>query len=213
MYFNVERCADSFGKMICVGSGAEYDMRYYVPKMKEEYFGQHVPGDIYGFSKYVIGKNVESRQRNLFNLRVFGIFGKFEDYKRRFISNNICRVLSGLDISMRRNMVFDYIYVKDFARILEMFMQREPAHRSYNVCNGDPVDLMTYAKIIQKIDGRGIPITVREEGNNPEYSGDSTRFVREFGAFAFTPPEQAVRELYQWYKESSGIEFDQAVFK
>jgi len=212
MYFNVERCASSFGKMICLGSGAEYDMRYYVPKMKEEYFGAHVPAEIYGFSKYVIAKDIESRHRNLFNLRGFGIYGKYEDYTHRFISNNICRVLSGCDISIRRNMVFDYVYVKDLARIVEMFVQKAPAERSYNICNRNPLDLLTYAKIIQKVDGRDVPIVIKAEGNNPEYSGDNTRFTREFGEFSFTPAEEAVKELYQWYKESSGIAFDPALF-
>jgi GDP-L-fucose synthase len=47
MYFNIERCSSSFGKMLCIGSGAEYDMKNYIPKMKEEYFGKHIPSDIY----------------------------------------------------------------------------------------------------------------------------------------------------------------------
>ncbi|MFZ2655123.1 MAG: NAD-dependent epimerase/dehydratase family protein, partial [Victivallales bacterium] len=97
MYFNLERCAGSFGKMLSVGSGAEYDMKNYVPKMKEEYFGRNIPSDIYGLSKYVIAKDIESKHRNIYNLRIFGIYGKYEDYKRRFISNNICRTLSDLN--------------------------------------------------------------------------------------------------------------------
>ena len=69
MYFNIERCSGSFGKMLCIGSGAEYDMNNYIPKMKEEYFGKHIPSDIYGFSKYVIAKDIESKYRNIYNLR------------------------------------------------------------------------------------------------------------------------------------------------
>ena len=92
MYFNFEKCSEFFGKLICVGSGAEYDVKNYMPKMKESYFGKNKPSmsDIYGYSKYEIAKNIESKQRNIYNLRVFGIYGKYEDYKRRFISNNIC---------------------------------------------------------------------------------------------------------------------------
>ena len=108
MYFNLERCSKSFGKMICVGSGAEYGMSSYIPKMKEEYFGTNIPLDIYGFSKYVIAKDILTKHRNIINLRVFGIYGKYEKYKQRFISNNICRALSGLDISINKNVYFDY---------------------------------------------------------------------------------------------------------
>lgn len=50
MFFNLARNSDRFGKMIFLSSGAVYDMRYYQPKMKEEYFDAHVPADEVGFS-------------------------------------------------------------------------------------------------------------------------------------------------------------------
>ena len=56
MYFNLERLTNFFGKLICIGSGAEFDKRNYVPKMSEEYFNKYIPekSDIYGYSKYLI---------------------------------------------------------------------------------------------------------------------------------------------------------------
>ena len=210
MYFNLERCSAHFGKMVCVGSGAEYDRANYLPKMKEDYFGSHLPQDIYGFSKYVIAKDIESTPRNIYNLRVFGIYGKYEDYRRRFISNNIYRLLCGLDISINRNMYFDYLYVDDFSRIMELFLSKDPNRRSYNVCTGTSVDLLTLAQIIRDIDGRAKPITVKNEGLNPEYTGDNALFVGEFGEFDFTPPETAVRELYTWYKDAGEVTIDPA---
>ena len=81
------------------------------------------PINIYGYSKYEIAKNIESRHRNIYNLRVFGIYGKYEDYKRRFISNNICRLLCGQTISINKNAYFDYLYVNDFSKIVEMFIK------------------------------------------------------------------------------------------
>ena len=53
MFFNIERCSNLFGRLLVVGSGAEYDMRNYHPGMKEDYFLENIPTDIYGFSKYV----------------------------------------------------------------------------------------------------------------------------------------------------------------
>ena len=55
--------------------------------MKENYFGKYIPvkSDIYSFSKYQIAKDIESKKKNIYNLRGFGIFGKYEDYRRRFI--------------------------------------------------------------------------------------------------------------------------------
>jgi GDP-L-fucose synthase len=213
MYFNLERCSRFFGKMLCVGSGAEYDTRHYIPKMKEEYFGTHIPLDIYGFSKYVIAKDIECRHRNIYNLRVFGIFGKYENYRRRFISNNICRVLSGLNLSIKKNMYFDYLYVNDFSKIVGMFINKEAARRSYNICTGKSIDLLTLAEIIKKVDGRKVPIDIQEEGLGVEYTGDNELFLQEFGEFNFTPPEKAINELYQWYRDSSNIAFNAKDFE
>lgn len=208
MHFNLERCSGFFGKMLSVGSAAEYDLRHYVPMMAEDYFGAHIPADVYGFAKHVIAKDIECRPRNIYNLRVFGIYGKYENHKRRFISNNICRALCGLDLSIQKNMYFDYLYVDDFARIVELFLAREPQRRSYNVCTGERVDLLSLARMIQAIDGKGRPIIVKEEGFKPEYTGDNRLFLREFGGFAFTPHERAIAELYRWYRDPENIVLD-----
>lgn len=212
MYFNLERCSGFFGKMICVGSGAEYDMRNYIPKMDEQYFRVHIPTDIYGFSKYVIANDIENNSRNIFNLRVFGIYGKFEDHTRRFISNNICRVLSGLDISINKNMYFDYLYVNDFSRIVEMFVDKNPRKNSYNVCSGERVGLVSIAEIIRAVDGGKSAVIVKEDGEKPEYTGDNSLFLKEFNGFDFTKIETAVSELYDWYKNSSNIQFGPEMF-
>ena len=212
MYFNIERCSQSFGRLLVVGSGAEYDMRNYYPNMKEEYFLDNIPIDIYGFSKYVIAKDIEANPRNIYNLRVFGIFGKYEDHTRRFISNNICRALCGLDISMNRNMFFDYLYVDDFSRIVEIFLDNSPVHRSYNICAESSTDLHSIAKIIQTIDGKRVSINIKEEGLNPEYSGDNSMFINEFGAFEYSPLEQAIEELYAWYSDKNNVVLDPKKF-
>ncbi|PIS47236.1 MAG: NAD-dependent dehydratase [Elusimicrobia bacterium CG08_land_8_20_14_0_20_51_18] len=202
MYFNLERNSSAFGKMVCVGSGSEYGPGHYYPKMKEDYFGNHVPADIYGFSKFVMAKDVEAVRRNIYNLRVFGIYGKYENYKRRFISNNICRVLSGLNISIKKNVGFDYLYVNDFCAIAELFAKGSPLLRSYNVCAGQTVELLQLAKLVQKADGRERPIIVKEEGMGTEYSGDNSLYTSEFGAFPYTTHEKAVEELYGWYRDN-----------
>ena len=55
------------------------------------------------------------------------------------------------------------------------------------------------------IDGRKLPIKIKEEGLNPEYSGNNDLFMNEFKKVEFTPPEKAIKELYFWYKDSSNI--------
>jgi nucleoside-diphosphate-sugar epimerase len=110
-------------------------------------------------------------------------------------------------------MYFDYLYVNDFTRIAQIFVHKDGAKRTYNICTGKSIDLLTLAKIINQVHGKNLPIEIKEEGLNNEYTGDNSLFLDEFGEFDFTPAEKAVRELYNWYKESSNIEFGPKLFE
>lgn len=199
-YFNVQRCSEQFGKLIVIGSGAEYDMRHYYPMMTEEYFGRYIPADTYGISKFVASNDIENSNFNAVNLRVLGIFGKYEDYKRRFISNNICRAKCGFSISMHQNMKFDYLYVNDFVRILEKFVRNDAKHKNYNICTSKPIELLELANIIKEVHGdTNIEVVVSEGGMKLEYSADNSRFMNEFGLYEFTDFRSSVKELYEWY--------------
>lgn len=200
LYFNIERCSHLYKKLITIGSGAEYDMKHYVPKIKEEYFEQFIPSDTYGLSKFIASKDIETNSKNSVNLRVFGIFGKYEDYTRRFISNNIAKALCGDNITLFKNMSFDFIYIKDFLKILELFIHNDTEYKNYNICNSNTIELLELAKIIHNIHGdENTKIIPKEEGMKEEYSGDNSRFLNEFGIFHFTPFEVAVEELYSYY--------------
>ncbi|WP_170826917.1 NAD-dependent epimerase/dehydratase family protein [Magnetovibrio blakemorei] len=206
MYFNVERCSEYFGKMITIGSGAEYDMRHYYPMMSEDYFGQYVPCDTYGLSKYVMSNDIEKKPRNIVNLRVLGIFGKYEDYTRRFISNNICKAIAGLGVTINQDMKFDFIYVNDFIKILESFFTKETQYRNYNICTGKPLGLRDIANVICDVLPGNEKVTVKEEGLKPEYSADNARLKAEFGDFDFTDIRVSVQEMYSWYANHPDIE-------
>ena len=214
MYFNIERLSSTFGKLICIGSGAEFDGKNYVPKMKENYFQKNIPpkSDIYGYSKYEIAKDILKKKRNIFNLRIFGIFGKYEDYRRRLISNNICKLLRGENIVLNKNGCFDYMYVNDFSKILEKFIYEDPKYSTYNTCTGEVIEFLTIAKIINEIDGGKKQIEIKQEGINPEYSGNNLRFTEEFGPMNLTDPKIAIKELYNWYKLESNLIFDDKLF-
>ena len=140
MFFNLERCRKLYGKMYYMGSGAEYGMEHYIPNMKEEYFGTNIPKYTYGFSKYIMSKICEQNE-NIYDLRLFGVYGKHEEWERRFISNAICRALKGKDITIHKNVYFDYLWVDDLCKIMEWFIEHNPRHKHYNVCRGERIDL------------------------------------------------------------------------
>lgn len=199
MFFNLMRRADKFGKIIYLSSGLVYDQRFYQPKMKEIYFDAHVPLDEAGFSKYIISKYIE-KVENAVELRLFGIFGKYEDYAIRFISNMICKALFGLPLTMKQNRRFDYLFIDDLMPVLEYFINRNGKHRAYNVTPDSSVELLSLAKKIGNLSGEQLPIKVDQPGLGPEYSGDNLRLHSEIKGLSFTSVDEAVERLFKWYQ-------------
>lgn len=199
MFFNLERCKEYYEKMYYFGSGAEYDMNHFIPEMREEYFGVHVPEEVYSFSKYIMSKVCE-RAGNIFDLRLFGVYGKYEEWHRRFISNAICRALKGMDITIQKNVYFDYLWIDDLCEIMQWFIENEPKHKHYNVCRGSKIDLYSLANIVRECLDVDCDIVVGEEGWKPEYTGNNGRLIQEMGDYLFTGFRESIAELCEYYK-------------
>lgn len=101
IFFNLLKNKNKYKKMIYLGSGAEYDKNKPIVKIKETDFGRTIPQDEYGFFKYICSKYIE-KEENIVCLRIFGLFGKYEDYRLRFISNAIVNNLKGLPMTMNQ---------------------------------------------------------------------------------------------------------------
>ena len=198
MFFNLSESRDSYGKMIYFGSGAEFSREFWKPQMKEEYLGEHIPTDQYGFSKFIIARYIRELEANIYNLRLFGVYGKYEDYRIRFISNTIWNVLNGRPLSINQNVFFDYLYIDDLCRIVSSFLDHKPKYREYNVCTGKAVDLYSIAEIIKAKMETDLPIVVKDAGLKNEYSGDNNRLLQEFGDFEFTEIGETIHTLSDW---------------
>jgi len=200
MFFNLERHKDKYKKMLVIGSGAIYDMQNYRPKMKEDEWTTFISSDEHGFCKYVCEKVIEY-STNIYDLRVFGIFGKYEDYAIRFISNAICKTLFDLPITIKQNRKFDYLYVNDLMPVLEWFIENTPKYTSYNITPDDSISLHELAYIVRETAGKAdLPIIIAEESMGLEYSGNNERLKNESKEqIQLTPIRDAIEELYNWY--------------
>lgn len=198
MFFNLQRCLTPTMHMIHFGSGAEYDRRNYKPKMSENDFDNYVPADAYGYSKYIIAKYIEKND-NITCLRIFGLFGKYEDYCLRFISNAIVKNILGMPITINQNVIFDYLYIDDFCSIVEYFIGTVPQYRHYNITPTESLDLISVVKIINNIGEQKSEIRILNHGMNTEYSGDNCKIRLELEDFSFTSAEKAIRKLYEYY--------------
>ncbi len=220
MFFNLLRNQGRFGKMIHFGSGAEYDKTGLPARVKEDYFDTRVPRDALGFSKYICAKHIERSDRIL-NLRLFGVFGAYEDYTVRFISNACCRAVKGLPIVLRQDIVFDYLYVKDLVKLTMWFIENDARHKAYNACTGRPVAITELARVIARVSaqvsGRNPDVSVMAEGMGPEYSADNSRMLAEIDGYQFWDLESSIRDLYAWYEryeklDAESLRFDEKRF-
>lgn len=205
MYFALENIAKFVSKIILIGSGAEYIPDRYKPKMKEDYFTKNCvsPKDIYTLSKYTISRlHQNSNLKNIYNLRVFGIYGPFEDFKRRLISNNIVRNLHNLQLQYNRNVAFDYLYINDLNSALERFIKlNKPKYNTYNLCTGKAYKFKEIMETIADVTGssREDIILKNVEPSSYEYSGNSTLIENEIGKIEKTSLFEAIKDLYSWY--------------
>lgn len=199
MFENIVSAKQYFFRMFMLGSGAEYDKRNAIVLAKEEDADVATPIDPYGAYKKRCSK-IAGNLDFITHLRLFGIFGPHEDYRVRFISNNICRTLFDLPISLRKNVVFDYLYIDDFIDMLKWFIENdELKYKHYNVCTGAQIDLLSLANIIKDVSGKDLQIQVGESGMGKEYSGSNDRLMNEMDGFEFTPLEESVIHMYDWY--------------
>ena len=201
MFFNLAGDPVLCPRMVFLSTGAVYDMRHYVPLMPEEYFDAHIPPDETGFSKYVIAKYAEQVD-HVVELRPFGVFGKYEDYAIRFISNAICKTLFDLPVTLRQNRRFSYVWIDDLVRVVEHFMLAESSATAFNVTPDDTHELLELAELVVAVSGKELPILVAEPGMGPEYSGANGRLRREMPDLDFTPMRIAVERLFAWYSEN-----------
>jgi len=204
MFFNIAKCKDYFGKMIFFGSGAEAGRQNWIPRMDEEYIKSKTPPDQYGYSKHLMSEYA-TKTDNIYNLRLFGVFGKFDDWRYRFISNACCKAVFDMPITIKRDVYFDYLYVKDLVRIIEWFIENSPKENIYNVCTGNTYSYRSLAKMVIDASSKELQINIHNTDLGREYSGDNSLLMREMKNFAYTPMHESIKELYDWYNTNRNI--------
>ena len=202
MFKNLQKCLTSQMRMISFGSGAEYDKSRGLAKISEADFGKLVPQDDYGYAKYLISKEIE-HAGNITCLRIFGLYGKYEDYRFKFISNAIVKNLLKMPIVINQNVVFDYLFLEDFLHIIETFIKNPHKQKCLNITPTESVDLVKIANIINEISEFKSEIIVKNEGLNNEYTASNKNLLKELGgAFKFATYKQGIEKLYNYYKEN-----------
>ena len=200
MYFNLDKLSGQLDRMLFFGSGAVFDKRIPVDRVTEADVGRSIPADYYGLNKYIMTLHAR-HSRNIYNLRLFGIFGRYEHWQSKFISNLCCKAMYGLPLTIRQNAIYDFLYIDDLAPIVEWFLENEPKYHDYNICTGQGTELATIAETVRRVSGKDLPIVTAAEGWGKPYTADNTRLLAETGPLRLHTLDAAVAELYEYYQE------------
>lgn len=208
MFFGLMRQADHFERLVFLSSGAVYGVERPHDRVDETAFGESVPADEHGLSKYAIAQYIAQAQSSgsadVVELRLFGVFGKHEDYAIRFVSNAICKALFDLPITLRQNRTFSYLYVDDLGPIVERFLSGPHAEAAYNVVPDWTDDLLELAERVKAKSAKNIPIIVGAPGAGLPYAASNDRLRREIPDVRFTSVNAAIDILYDWYASRLG---------
>lgn len=197
MFINLTAHHDLYGKMVYFGSGAEFGKHRDIIKVSEENFGEIIPTDMYGLCMYTM-QNLASQLPNVYNFRLFGIFGKYEIWQQRFISNAICKALYNYPISIRQNVKFDYLYIDDLCEMIAYFIENEMQYQHYNATSGEVYTLYELAELIRSTTNLAQPIFVTKEGVGREYTSENHRIINE-SKIHIQKMEQSIKDLFEWY--------------
>ena len=198
MFQNLAMHNDLYGKMIYFGSGAEYGRELPIHNIEESEIDRVIPKDTYGFCLQQMN-DYARKSENIYNFRLFGIFGKYELWNQRFISNAICKVMNGYPITIRQDRYMDYLYIDDLCKIVEWAINNTPKFHDYNAVSGKVYSLYELAETVNHVMHTDVPIYVAKDGYFAEYTANNNRILNEITDFEIENIEVSIDKLAKWY--------------
>lgn len=199
MVDNIIKFKQENARVILFGSGAMYDKSRPLHKVKEETIGEVKPYDLYGQSKVLIAEKIKNRNDALC-LNIFACYG-YGEKANRFPSYAINQAIKGENIIINQNVVFDYLFVEDMAKIVEFFIENKPKKNIINITPTESISLLEIAEIVKDLSQKSLEIEILNPVMNNEYTGDNSVLLSEIPGFQFTSMYEGLKKLYQYKKE------------
>jgi GDP-L-fucose synthase len=184
---------DLYGKLIYLGSGAEYGKHRHIVRIKEDEFGQELPRDSYGLSRCIMSE-LAAKCDNTVNLRLFACCGA-GDPQHKLIPGILGNIRAGVPVELRRNVKFDYLYVCDIAPVLSYFIENDAKYAAYNLCSGTQALIVDIAGEVCRQMCSAAPVTFKQDGLGFEYTGDNSRLLAELPAWRPRTINEAIKEI------------------
>ena len=199
IFFNIAKHEKNVKKIISFGSGAEYSKHKPIVDAHEEDYLDAQPLDEYGFYKSITSKYIE-KSDNIVQLRIFGAYGEYENYRFKFITNAIVKNLLKLPIVINKNVFFDYIYIDDLVKMIDWAIHNESKEKIYNATIGIKIDLITLANLVNETSDFKSEIKILNDGLSNEYTSNNERIMKELKNFEFTSHKKAIQKMREYFK-------------
>lgn len=194
--------------LINLGSGSDIDRKRWDIGMPEDYHTLYPPEttDVHGYSKYIISRIISnSNYNNVLNLRLYGVFGEGENYRYKFISNTIAKVLCEQEIIIVRDRLYNYIHVDEIGRFIAYLDSSADnislKYNDINFCDTSPISLVAIANYIAKKIDTGVNVNTLNSGLGLGYGGNTERFRNLFPLFAMSNIYDGIDRLIDYYRE------------
>jgi GDP-L-fucose synthase len=191
MFDNLAQNDHAYDAMLYFGSGAEW--RREKP---------------YGMSKYMMNQVVQNKS-NIYNLRLYSVYGVGTDWRYRFINNACAKAALNMPIKIPPINKCDYLHINDLCRVVEYYMNNyKDLQKSQDICSGDilsPEDIVNHIKKIVPVKevvryDTVSPTVSRAPSCGENYFGNSN-FINSL-PFALTPIYLGIKELVSFYKQA-----------
>jgi nucleoside-diphosphate-sugar epimerase len=169
MFENLSIFRNDIKTLVNIASGAEFDRRRSICRLKEFEISNSFPIDLYGKAKNFIAKKCLAIP-NFKSVRVFGCFGKLEKQSRliSYCLNQISKK-ECIDISQDREM--DYIYIEDLITVIRNAVKSDA--KDVNACYRNKLKISDLAKKVAEKSNGFVDVNILSK-SYLDYSGDSS---------------------------------------
>jgi GDP-L-fucose synthase len=154
MFLNLYEYRNYVNKIIYFGSGAEFNK----------------PLNDYGLAKKIMNE-LTLLSNNIYNLRLYGVYGEGDDWRYRYISNMCVKIALNQDITLPYEMFGSFIYIDDLIRIINYVIKNNLFYHSYDVYT-DQLYLTDIAKSLLKISNKKLNIIIKKPINKQYIAED-----------------------------------------
>jgi GDP-L-fucose synthase len=184
-------------KLINIGTGGVYS-KFPAVVGNENYT---YPKEQSMFQKFIASREVHAIY-NACDIKVFGIYGKYEDFEIRFISNMISKAIFGVPLTIKQNRLMSYIHTDDLIFILKHILSDKYEWNGfYREVSGsrEPITLGNIAKkILDTVECDDLPIVFEKNGMGTDYYAN----IEPTFSIPFKPLEEGIKEVWSYLRSA-----------